>query len=172
MTPEALTLYKLIVLYMLNRVNFPLTNTQLSEFILGKEYTNYFTLQQVISELSTAKHIQVKTVGNTTYYHITPHGEEALGFFSNKISDIIKEEIDTFLTENKYELKNESGILSDFYKSTTGSYIVHCQIKEGDAPLIELNLSVPNEAVAEQMCNNWKNTSEDIYAFVISQLRK
>ena len=72
----------------------------------------------------------------------------------------------------KYELKNESGILADFYKSTTGSYIVHCQIKEGDAPLIELNLSVPNEATAEQMCNNWKNTSEDIYAFVISQLRK
>ena len=47
MSPEALTLYKLIVLYMLNKVNFPLTNTQLSEFILEKEYTNYFTLQQI-----------------------------------------------------------------------------------------------------------------------------
>ena len=172
MTPEALTLYKLIVLYMLSRVNFPLTNTQISEFILGKEYTNYFTLQQVISELSIADHIEVKTVGNTTYYHITPHGEEAIGFFSNKISSIIKEEIDTFLTENRYELKNESGMLADYYKATTGDYIVHCQLKDNHASLIELNLSVPGEAAAEQMCNNWKNASEDIYAFIISQLRK
>ncbi|MBO5278158.1 MAG: DUF4364 family protein [Lachnospiraceae bacterium] len=171
MTPEALTLYKLIVLYMLNKVNFPLTNTQLSEFILGKEYTNYFTLQQVISELSASELVRVKTVGNTSYYHITSQGEETLGFFSNKISDPIKEEIDTFLMENKYELRNEAGTLADYYKSTNGDYIVHCQIKEGDSPLIELNLSVPTSDMAEHMSTNWKNASDDIYAYIIQQLQ-
>ena len=49
---EAQTLYKLIVLTMLDRVDFPLTNAQISDFILTKEYTNYFTLQQVLSELA------------------------------------------------------------------------------------------------------------------------
>ena len=48
---ESLTLYKLIILYMLNEVDFPLTNSQISEFILEKEYTNYFHLQQAFSEL-------------------------------------------------------------------------------------------------------------------------
>lgn len=171
MSPEALTLYKLIVLYMLNKVNFPLTNTQLSEFILGKEYTNYFTLQQVISELSASELISVKTIGSSSYYHITSQGEETLGFFSNKISDPIKEEIDTFLIENKYELRNEAGTLSDYYKSTNGDYIVHCQIKEGTSPLIELNLAVPTQETAEHMCMNWKNASEDIYAYIIRQLK-
>ena len=47
---EAFTLYKLIVLYMLEKVDFPLTNGQISEFILEKGYTSYFTLQQAISE--------------------------------------------------------------------------------------------------------------------------
>ncbi|MFQ9388815.1 MAG: DUF4364 family protein [Coprococcus sp.] len=28
---------------MLNKVDFPLTNSQISEFILDKGYTNYFT---------------------------------------------------------------------------------------------------------------------------------
>ena len=37
---EPLTLYKLIILYMLNRVDFPLTNAQVGNFILEKEYTN------------------------------------------------------------------------------------------------------------------------------------
>ena len=44
-------LYKLIVLYMLNKVDFPLTNAQISEFILDEGYTTYFKLQQAISEL-------------------------------------------------------------------------------------------------------------------------
>ena len=46
MNQEPLTLYKLIVLYLLNKVSFPLTMAQVSDLILEKEYTNYLTLQQ------------------------------------------------------------------------------------------------------------------------------
>ena len=48
---KSFTLYKLIILYMLNQVDFPLTNSQISEFILDKGYTTYFKLQQALSEL-------------------------------------------------------------------------------------------------------------------------
>ena len=48
---ESFKLYKLIVLYMLDKVDFPLTNSQVSEFILDEGYTTYFKLQQSISEL-------------------------------------------------------------------------------------------------------------------------
>ena len=48
---EPFTLYKLIVLYMLEKLDFPLTNGQISEFILDKGYTTYFTLQQALSEM-------------------------------------------------------------------------------------------------------------------------
>ena len=36
---DLLTLYKLIVLYMLSCVDFPLTKAQIGDFILEKEYT-------------------------------------------------------------------------------------------------------------------------------------
>ena len=39
---KPLKLYKLIILYILNRVDFPLTNAQISEFILEEGYTTYF----------------------------------------------------------------------------------------------------------------------------------
>ena len=42
MIESSYSLYKLIVLYMLKKVNFPLTNAQISDFILGQEYTSYF----------------------------------------------------------------------------------------------------------------------------------
>ena len=45
------TLYKLIVLKMLEQIDAPLTNSRISEFILDKGYTNYFSLQQSLSEM-------------------------------------------------------------------------------------------------------------------------
>lgn len=49
MNTEATTLYKLMVLYMLSKVNFPLSNSQIADFMLDKQYTTYFTLQEVLS---------------------------------------------------------------------------------------------------------------------------
>ena len=42
-------LYKLIILYMLNKVDFQRKNSQISEFILDEGYTTYFKLQQALS---------------------------------------------------------------------------------------------------------------------------
>lgn len=155
---------------MLSKVNFPLTNAQISNFILGKEYTTYFTLQQVLSELLDITLISTKTVRHTTYYQITSQGEQTLSFFGNKISDLIKEEIDAYLMENKYELRNEVGTIADYYQSVNKDYIVHCQVKEGASILIELNISVPTEEHAEQMCLNWRDGSQDIYSYIMTIL--
>ena len=51
MLSEPMTLYKLMNLYMLKQVNFPLTYAQISDFFLSREYTDYFTLQQALTEL-------------------------------------------------------------------------------------------------------------------------
>ena len=45
---ELHTMYRVMILYMLNRLEYPLTNTQITNFILEKDYTNYFTVQQTI----------------------------------------------------------------------------------------------------------------------------
>ena len=39
---EPFTIYKLTILFMLDKAGFPLTNTQISNFFLEQEYTDYF----------------------------------------------------------------------------------------------------------------------------------
>lgn len=170
MSLEPLTLYKLMTLYMLNKVNFPLTNTQISGFFLDKEYTSYFVFQQVVSELIESNLVSVETVRNTSYYKITNDGIETIELFTSKIPVAIIDDIDIFLIDNKYELRNEVGTLSDYYKSTNQDYVVTCQIKEGPNTLIDINLSVPSEDVAETMCNNWKDASQELYATIMKTL--
>ena len=102
---ETFTLYKLIILYMLNKVDFPLSTSQISEFVLDKGYTSYFRLQETLAELAASGLIRTETTHNRTLYHLTENGAETIHYFSNKISTEIRRDIDDFLKEKKYDLK-------------------------------------------------------------------
>ncbi|MBQ4259073.1 MAG: DUF4364 family protein [Lachnospiraceae bacterium] len=170
MLQDPLTLYKLIVLYMLNRVTFPMTTAQVSDFILEKEYTNFLTLQQVINELTNASLISSETIRNRTHLSITPEGLETLTFFENRISDAIKFDINEFFRENEYTLRNEVSVLGDYYKSTSGEYDAHLIVKERGVNLVDLTMSVPTEEIAASICDNWQKKNQDIYQYLISEL--
>ncbi len=168
--PEPFTLYKLIVLYMLQKVEFPLTNSQISEFVLERGYTTYFTLQSVLSELAESDMIRQETIRNSSYYTLTEAGEEALRYFQNRISQPIRDDIDQYLRQNKLQLRDEVSILADYYKNTAEEYSVHCVVKEKYSNPIELTVTVPDEAQAKVMCRNWKQKCQEIYEFVMKEL--
>lgn len=167
---EPFTLYKLIVLYMLDKVDFPMTNSQLSEFILDKGYTTYFKLQQALSELIESNFIREESTHNRTFYHLTEDGAETIRFFHNNISPAIQEDIDAFLREKSYELKNEVSVKSDYYRNSNGEYSVRCQVIENNLPLIDLTLAVPTEAEALTLSNNWVKKNEQIYTLIMANL--
>ena len=167
---DPLTLYKLIVLYMLNRVSFPLTAAQISDFILTREYTNFLTLQQVIRELTDTGLVDARTVRNRTQLLLTKDGKQTLDFFSQQISASIRQEIDEYLKENEMELRNEVSILADYYKSTSGEYEAHLKAKEGNVTLVDLIISVPVEETAAAICDNWQKKNQEIYRYLIEQL--
>ena len=170
MLTEPMTLYKLMNLYMLHQVNFPLTNAQLSNFFLDREYTTYFTLQQALNELLDAGLVKKETMRNSSRYEITKEGEETLEFFGKNISPAILSDMDEYLKQNRFRMRNEVRLLSDFYKSTNQDYIVHCEVREGKAVLVNLVISVPDKEQAEIMCNHWKDRSQEIYAYVMKSL--
>lgn len=170
MLAEPMTLYKLMNLYMLYQVNFPLTNAQLSNFFLDREYTTYFTLQKALNELLDAGLVKKETMRNSSRYEITKEGEETLEFFGKNISPAIVSDMDEYLKQNRFRMRNEVGLISDFYKSTNQDYIVHCEVREGKAVLVNLDISVPDKEQAEIMCNHWKDRSQEIYAYVMKSL--
>ena len=77
---EPFTIYKLTILNMLDKVDFPLTNTQISNFFLEQDYTDYFRVQQVISDLVDADLIHAESTHSNTQYTITAAGKETLEF--------------------------------------------------------------------------------------------
>lgn len=170
--PEPFTLYKLIILYMLSKVNFTLSNSQITDFILEKEYTDYLTLQQALAELLDSKLIHVDASSSNSLYSITEEGIETLGFFENRISEQIKEDITSYITNHGYELYDERSVLADFEKNSENEYAVRCRVMEKKSALIDLTITVPTLEEAETVCRNWQNGSQPIYAYIMSELLK
>ena len=170
MITEPITLYKLMILYLLKTVNYPLTNNQLSGFFLDYEYTTYFTLQQAISELDDAGFIKTHQSKKSTRYEITQEGSNTVELFGNDISSGAIKDMDDFLRENKIKLRQESSNFTDYYETDGGDYIVHAEVREENSILYALEINVPDKESAERMCVRWSEKNQEIYAFIVKQL--
>lgn len=78
--------------------------------------------------------------------------------------------MDHYLKENRLRMRNEVGVVSDYFKSTSQDYTVHCEVREGKSTLIDLSISVPDREQAEDMCARWKDKSQTIYAYIMKTL--
>ncbi|MGP1348208.1 MAG: DUF4364 family protein [Stomatobaculum sp.] len=170
MLSEPMTLYKLMILYLLRQVNSPMTEDRISDFFLSREYTTYFTLKQALSELIEAELIHIHRVHNSSRYAITPEGEQTYHFFGKKLSPEILADMDDFLKENRFRIRSEVGVTADYWKADNLDFRIRCDINEGRSPLLSVELSAPDEKQAELMCANWKDSSQEIYAFIMQKL--
>ncbi|MFV0343087.1 MAG: DUF4364 family protein [Anaerocolumna sp.] len=170
MQSDSLTLYKLIILYLLDKVDFPLNNAQISNIILDKDYTNYFSIQQSLSELLEADFCTVESNGHSSLYLITDAGRETLSFFGYMISSAIQNDLLDYLRKNKYDLRDESSTRSEYFESKKGEYQVRLRVLEKEDSIIDLSIAVPTEEDATKISLNWRRKSQEIYAYVLNTL--
>ncbi len=169
---EPFTIYKLTILYMLDKAGFPLSNTQLSNFFLEYDYTDYFRVQEVIGNLVDSHLILAESTHSNTQYTLTTAGKETLSFFSNKITDGITQDVAKFFDANRVALRQETSIIADYYKTTNQNYAVRCQVRSDNQSVIDLTLTVKTKDQAEAICANWRKQHEDVYMYLMDSLMK
>ena len=167
--PPAIQL-KLIILYMLDRVPFPLTKAQIFDFVLMHDYTDYLTLQQIMSELMDADMIMAKSMRNRTHISLTEEGSSTLEMFRKRLSDDTIAQIDSFLSSNELELRNEVSIQADYYKATSGEFEAHLVAMDRGIAIADITMSVPDVEIAAQICDNWEKKNQEIYQMLVEKL--
>lgn len=165
-------LYKLMILFMLKKINYSMTGAQISDFMLEHGYTTYFVLQETLSALEEAGYVHGEKIANATYYTITPEGEQTIGYFQNRISAPIREEITGYLKENRLRILGEEAVMADYYRNTDGEFDARLWIREKKSNLMHLTITVPDEMQAQAICLQWKKKSEDIYAYLMKELMR
>lgn len=170
MPNESVNIYKLIVLYMLGRVRAPLPQEIISGFLIGHGYTNYFTTLSAFGDLVQGDLIREDATYHQSYYMLTEAGKETLESFGSLLAVDIKDEIDEYLKEKKFEIIEESSLVSDYQRTKEGTYLASCTLREGTHVLFHLELDVATETDAIHVCDNWKVQSEKLYQQAMVQL--
>lgn len=161
---------KLKLLYILKYINMPLTNVEITNFILDNDILDYFTFQQLLKDLCESSFINLSSKNNNDYYSISEIGTEALEMFGDKLPEYFITQVEKNFPNLKMEIKKRRDLLGHYYKKTEDEFIVSLQVMENETTIFSLSLNVPDEDLAKQMCKKWDSNPEGIFSKIIKTL--
>ena len=164
---------KLILLYLIEKIGFPLSNSEICQFSLEKNYMDYFSVQQYLSELVEAHLLEKNKNKNHTCYTLTKQGKGMINYFISHIPEKVKNEIDTYVQQNKKRIHTESEVTAKYYAEHNNDYdyIVKCGLSDSDGTnIMEISVPVATQQQAKIICNNWKSNAGRLYGSILNIL--
>jgi predicted transcriptional regulator len=162
---------KIILLYLIDKMDIPLSNSQITQFAIEENYMNYYSVQQYLSEMVDAGYLDKSRDYNTTRYTITDEGSQTLEFFLKNVPQNTKNRILKYVSENRKVVKQDFEIIANhFYDHKNNEYIVKCGVYDDEMMLLEMNLSVVSKEQALNICNNWKSNIDILYGQLMDLL--
>ncbi|MDR0462336.1 MAG: DUF4364 family protein [Christensenellaceae bacterium] len=157
---------KLIVLFIFEKMEFPLTDESLNEIVMqNSEWIQYMDCREALSALIQSKFLYQTTQGNETSYSITQDGRGCLGHFFQKIPASIREEIIEFAKEAKPKFKRRQEYTWDYFKNADGTYTVVLRIRDHviGNNLLEIKFKTDTRAQAKLAATKWREKAANIY---------
>lgn len=161
---------KLLLLYIINKIKYPISNVQITQIILENNLMNYFILQQYISELLSSGFLAMNEIKDKQRITITKKGTKVLNLFQNRIYSYKLELIDKYLKKHSEEIKKEFTVSADYTLDNNNSFVVSLIASENNMTLIDIKINVASNKQARDLCNKWKNNSSELYNKIIHLL--
>jgi hypothetical protein len=184
---------KLIIMYIMQRLDMPVSNNHLTRFVLEKHLMNYFMLQQCLNELcennlilyieeyakyepgagsapDQASHTAAEDPSSS--YTLTDAGRRTLQYLVAKIPSGIRKRLDDAIPAVRREIVEDLLITAEYIPESEDKYVVMCKMREKGFTLVELKATVGTKKDALSVCENWKKHSSAIYSEIIKSLTK
>lgn len=175
MEDEKTTINKLILMFVLDKMEIPLTENSIVEICTsGKNpWINYMEYRDIKQELIEVGFIY-KTNEQTgeDRYNITYEGRNCLAHFYMRIPLKLREEITNYTKENRLHFKRSQEYVGDYSKNDDGSYTVSLKIRAPliSQPLLELKIKSPSRQSAIEACKKWKDKAHIVYESIYETL--
>lgn len=169
---SAIAIYKLIILYLLDRADDEIAMGRISNFLIENAYVDFEMLMSTYSQVERDGYLTGRAVGDIMFLRITEEGHQTVRMFRDQLSQEIRDKADAYLRENGRTLREERQITAEYYLASYGGYTVHGVVREDHKILFSLDLNVPDEDSARRAAANFKAQSAEIYGYAIDQLFK
>ena len=167
--------HKLLILYLVNRIDVPMSNEQITECILETKFMDYYTMQETLAVMSESGLLYAAKESSQdstiTRYTITEEGITTLEYFEEHIPQYIRQGISRYFKENRRRIKKDyECVATYFYNEENDEYEVKCGVYDDGRPLLEFSVFVDTQDQAKLIRSNWLDDYSDLYRKIIEAL--
>ena len=164
---------KIFILYLMDRIGYPLTLNEVSSMLYQENLVSYFDCGDCFTELVDATHIVdsgEKNDAGDILYVVSNTGVQIATELNDQISPWIKEVSYRSAIRNLSFVKR--GAKTDCYKMAIGEgkYRVHCEIVEQGKKILDVNLDVDSEKEADKILFNFPRKPEIVFRGMLALL--
>lgn len=167
---ETLAENKVLILYVLNLVNAPISNDALYSIVNTAENMNYFYFQQFLLDLKETKYIKTYKNEVQEVIEITNDGKKALDLTIDLLPGIVKLKADTNYKSNLEKFNNADSITAEFTPKSEKEYEVECKIIEHGKIIFDIKILAYSIEQAQDIVDNWKKNAGTIYPSILKIL--
>ena len=162
---------KLLLLYLVDKMDLPLSRGHITQFVGEGNYMNLLILQQSLAELVEKGYLDQTEDNHNTLYTITADGLQLLEYFEQHIPFSTRAQINKYVQENRKKVKKDFDITAAYFPNEDeDNYIVKCGVYEDERVLLELNVSGVTKEQARFIQNNWRSNVNKLYSEILYML--
>lgn len=151
---------KVLILFILARIDTPLTVQEVYEVAYQDDSLNYFTFADSISRLADTGHVSADQKGR---YTITDKGRQQGQYVEDSLAVPVVIKVSMAIERKKADLRRDGYLTTSVQQDEAGFWTVTLNYKDDGMPMMTLTLMAPNEELGNVMAANMKKQAELIY---------
>ena len=158
---------KVLVLYVMARVSYPVTIQQIYELCYQDDCLSYFDVCTAVPEMVKSKHL--KEVENDCYV-ITEKGKADGALTEDSIAFTVKQRTENAVARFNRQIRRSSFVKTQIVPREKGDYSVIMALDDEMGNLMTLELVAPNQRQAIRLGKLFEKKAEVVYNLTMAEL--
>ncbi len=158
---------KLLVLYIMARVMYPVDLRQIYELAYQDDGLSYFDLAQAVPQMVESGHLEEV---EEQRYVITEKGREQGAITEDEIAYPVMQRAQEAVDRYNRAVRRSSFVKSTVVQRESGDFSVQLSLNDDVSDLLRLELMAPTQKQAYRLARAFNDRAEVIYRIVMDQL--
>lgn len=158
---------KVLILYVMTRVNYPVTVQQIYELCYQDDCLSYFDVCTAVPEMVTSLHLRPL---EDDCYEITEKGKEAGALTQDSIAFSVRQRAENAVAKFNRQIRRSSFVKTQIIPRENGDFSVIMALDDEMGNLMTLELMAPNQRQAVRLGRLFEKKAETIYNLTMTEL--
>lgn len=158
---------KVLILYIMNRVMYPINLQKIYELAFQDDRLNYFDLAQAVPQMVESGHLE--EVENSCFI-ITEKGKEACAVTEDSIAYPVMMRAQFAVEQFNRQVRRSDYVKTAVTPRESGDYAVTLSLNDEFSDLIRMELTAPTQKHAFRLAKAFSANAETIYRVIMDSL--